>query len=112
MIFQFLYKYWKLKNTDTLIKYKINITKNLKALTHQSGNWSSVSNYYKIYHVDEIKTIKANKIYADNSNLSLNDINESINKLSIETNSLLEKSDKTSEFKLNQIKQLISESII
>jgi len=99
--------------SDTLYKIQDKYhKKNLKSLTHQSGNWMNVSNYYKnllSFH-NEIKMIKTNKIISDNPNISLNDINESINILSIETNSLLEKSDKkTIEFKLNQIKQLISE---
>tara|TARA_B100000900_G_scaffold150738_1_gene128089 strand:+ start:2308 stop:3786 length:1479 start_codon:yes stop_codon:yes gene_type:complete len=100
-------------SSDTLYKIQDKYhKKNLKALTHQSGNWRNVSNYYKnlLSFYDEIKIIKANKIISDNPNLSLNDINESINILSIETNSLLEKSDKkTIEIKINQIKQIISE---
>ena len=62
-----------LASTDTLYKIQDKYhKKNLKSLTHQSGNWSSVSNYYKnlLSFQNEIKMIKANKIYADNPNLS------------------------------------------
>ena len=45
-------------SSDTLYKIQDKYhKKNLKALTHQSGNWSSVSNYYKnlLSFYDEIK---------------------------------------------------------
>ena len=72
-------------NTDTLYKIQDKYYKsNLKTLTHQSGNWNTVSNYYK-----SLLTLQ-NKLNNINNVLEL----ETKNQFSFEISSLLETSKK------------------
>ena len=82
--------------SDTLYRIQDKYHKsNLKALTHQSGNWQVVSDYYKSILIFQKESQKLNveEIHKNNSNLELNDINEIINQLGFEIGSLLETSE-------------------
>tara|TARA_B100000945_G_scaffold254615_1_gene211749 strand:- start:95 stop:1531 length:1437 start_codon:yes stop_codon:yes gene_type:complete len=86
-----------LASSDTLYKIQDKYHKaNLEALTHQSGNWQVVSNYYnnllnlQITH----QKINAKKIVANNILLDLNEVNEITNQFGSEIGSLLETSNK------------------
>ena len=84
--------------SDTLYKLQDKYHKaNLEALTHQSGNWEAVSDYYfslldlqKAHQIFNTKEIVSN----DNS-LSLNEVNEASNQFGFVIGSLLETSDKS-----------------
>ena len=99
--------------SDTLYKIEDRSHKaNLEALTHQSGNWGAVSQYYldilklqKAHEQINIKDIIANK------SLDLNKTKEKINKFGFEITSLLETSDqKLVEAKLDTMTNLVSEN--
>ena len=71
-----------LASCDTLYKIQDKYHKaNLEALTHQSGNWKAVSDYYfsllALQKAHQQVNVKA--IVANNSSLSLNSVNESAN---------------------------------
>jgi len=101
-------------NSDTLYKIEDKYyKKNLKSLTHQSGNWKAVSDYFNdlIKFENEIKQINALNIINKNKNLSSNKINESIHQLTFESGSLLETSKKEIiEIKLNKINKLLNDN--
>jgi peptide/nickel transport system permease protein len=86
-----------LASSDTLYKVQDKYHKaNLEALTHQSGNWEAVSNYYSSL-LDLQKThqkIDAKAIVSQDPSLSLNLVNEAANQFGLEIGSLLETSDK------------------
>ncbi|MBT3621556.1 MAG: ABC transporter permease [Flavobacteriales bacterium] len=86
-----------LASSDTLYKVQDKYHKaNLEALTHQSGNWEAVSNYYSSL-LDLQKThqkIDAKAIVSQDPSLSLNLVNEAANQFGFEIGSLLETSDK------------------
>jgi peptide/nickel transport system permease protein len=87
-----------LASSDTLYKVQDKYHKaNLEALTHQSGNWESVSNYYSSLLVLQKahQKIDAKAIVANDSSLSLNSVNEAVNQFGFEIGSLLETSEKT-----------------
>ncbi len=99
-------------SSDTLYKVQDKYHKaNLKELTHQSGNWHAVSNYYNqllsIKKISEnINTKEITNIYPK---LSLNTVNEAKNQLGFEISSLLETSDKEIvDLKFDKINTLIS----
>ena len=101
--------------SDTLYKVQDKYHKaNLEALTHQSGDWQSVSDYYssllalqKAHHQINTKAIVAN-----NSSLSLNAVNESANQFGFEIGSLLETSDKNIvALKFEKMNSLLEENI-
>ena len=76
-----------LASSDTLYKIQDKYHKaNLKALTHQSGNWRIVSDYYKSILKFQTEALQLNveEIHKNNSNLELNDINEIINQIGFE----------------------------
>ena len=86
-----------LASSDTLYKIPDKYHKsNLKALTHQSGNWNEVSNYYNqlLNFEKEIQSINTKYILDQNLLLSANIVNESVNQLGFEISSLLETSEK------------------
>ena len=87
-----------LASSDTLYKVQDRYHKaNLEALTHQSGNWEAVSNYYSSLLVLQKahQKIDAKAIVANDSSLSLNSVNEAVNQFGFEIGSLLETSEKT-----------------
>ncbi|MAW21541.1 MAG: hypothetical protein CMD16_04000 [Flavobacteriales bacterium] len=82
-------------SSDTLYKVQDKYHKsNLEALTHQSGNWQAVSDYYNslLKLQDAHMQLNAKDIVANNQSLVLNDVNESINQFGFEVGSLLETS--------------------
>ena len=83
--------------SDTLYKVQDKYHKaNLEALTHQSGNWQVVSDYYSslLTLQKAHQQVDAKAIVANNASLSLNTVNESANQFGFEIGSLLETSDK------------------
>ena len=83
--------------SDTLYKVQDKYHKaNLEALTHQSGNWQAVSDYYSslLNFQKAHQQVDAKAIVANNPSLSLNTVNESANQFGFEIGSLLETSDK------------------
>ena len=84
-------------SSDTLYKIQDKYHKaNLEALTHQSGNWQVVSNYYnKLLNLQKThQKINAKNIVANNTLLDLNEVNEITNQFGSEIGSLLETSNK------------------
>ena len=84
-------------SSDTLYKIQDKYHKaNLDALTHQSGNWQVVSNYYnKLLNLQKThQKINAKNIVANNILLDLNEVNEITNQFGSEIGSLLETSNK------------------
>ena len=87
-----------LATSDTLYKLQDKYHKaNLEELTHQSGNWEAVSNYYSslldLQKAHQI--INAKEIVSNDTSLSLNTVNEAANQFGFEIGSLLETSDKS-----------------
>ena len=83
--------------SDTLYKVQDKYHKaNLEALTHQSGNWQAVSDYYSslliLQKAHQVINVKA--IVAKDTSLSLNSVNEQVNQFGFEIGSLLETSSK------------------
>lgn len=94
----FYFSITDLAASDTLYKVQDKYHKaNLEALTHQSGNWRVVSDYYSsLLNLQKAhQKIDAKKIVANDSSLSLNIVNEAANQFGFEIGSLLETSDKT-----------------
>ena len=86
-----------LASCDTLYKIQDKYHKaNLKELTHQSGNWQAVSDYYKqlLRLQKKSENVNAKQIVELNPNLSLNKVNEAINQFGFEIGSLLETAEK------------------
>ena len=84
--------------SDTLYKVQDKYHKaNLEALTHQSGNWEAVSEYYSsLLDLQKVhQQVDAKGIVAKDSLLSLNTVNEAANQFGFEIGSLLETSDET-----------------
>ena len=86
-----------LASSDTLYKIQDKYHKaNLEKLTHQSGNWQAVADYYnqllKLQKKSEY--VNAKQIVELNPNLSLNTVNEAINQFGFEIGSLLETAEK------------------
>ena len=82
-----------LASCDTLYKVQDKYHKaNLEALNHQSGNWEAVSDYYKKLLVlqKESQQLNAKHIVEEDTNLSLNTVNEARNQFGFEVGSLLE----------------------
>ena len=86
-----------LASCDTLYKIQDKYHKsNLEALTHQSGNWQTVSNYYNSLLIlqEAHQKINAKEIATKNISLDLNEVNEATNQFGSEIGSLLETSNK------------------
>lgn len=82
-----------LASSDTLYKIQDKYHKaNLEALTHQSGNWKAVSNYYNelLNLQKKQQKFNAKSIVSLDSTLDLNTVNEANNQLGFEVGSLLE----------------------
>ena len=103
-----------LASSDTLYKIQDKYHKaNLEALTHQSGNWQAVSEYYSSlltlqeqYHHVDIKAIASKDLTLD-----MNTINEAANQFGVEIGSLLETSNKELvEAKFDKMNILIKEN--
>ena len=94
----FYFSITDLAASDTLYKVQDKYHKaNLEALTHQSGNWEAVSEYY-LSLLDLQKAhqiIDAKEIVLNDTSLSLNTVNEAANQFGFEIGSLLETSDET-----------------
>jgi len=85
-----------LANSDTLYKIQDRYHKaTLEHLTHKSGDWQLVSDYYnELLNLKRIKEgLSAKNIHEENKNISLNTINEVVNQVGFEINNLLETSD-------------------
>ena len=86
-----------LASSDTLYKIQDKYHKsNLEELTHQSGNWQAVADYYKQLLILQKKSegVNAKQIIESNPNLSLNIVNEANNQFGFEISSLLETAKK------------------
>ena len=86
-----------LASSDTLYKIEDKYHKaNLEELTHQSGNWQAVSNYYNqlLELQKKAKEVNAKDIVEGDLDLSLNTVNEAINQFGFEVGSLLETAEK------------------
>jgi peptide/nickel transport system permease protein len=101
--------------SDTLYKVQDKYHKaNLEALTHQSGNWQAVSDYYSslLTLQKAHQQVDAKAIVANNPSLSLNAVNESANQFGFEIGSLLETSDKNIvALKFEKMNSLLEENI-
>jgi peptide/nickel transport system permease protein len=92
----FYFSITDLASCDTLYKVQDKYHKvNLEELTHQSGNWQAVSDYYSSLLQLQKSHLKINakEIVANNSTLDLNAVNEATNQFGFEIGSLLETSD-------------------
>ena len=93
----FYFSITDLASCDTLYKVQDKYhKKNLSKLTHESGNWISVSNYYKSLLELEKKweKIDINELARKDSLLDLNPINEAKNQFGIQIGKLLTTSNK------------------
>ena len=85
-----------LASSDTLYRIQDKYHQaNLKALTHNSGNWQAVSNYYlSLLELDKsYRKIDAKLIVEKDKTLDLNIVNEACNQFGSEIGNLLETSD-------------------
>ena len=93
----FYFSITDLAASDTLYKVQDKYHKaNLEALTHQSGNWEAVSEYYSsLLDLQKVhQQVDAKGIVSNDTSLSLNTVNEAANQFGFEIGSLLETSDK------------------
>lgn len=101
-----------LASSDTLYKVQDKYHKsNLEALTHQSGNWQVVSDYYNslLKLQKQHQGLNAKTIVEGDSSLSLNNVNETINQIGFEIGSLLETSEvELVSMKFDKINTLLS----
>jgi peptide/nickel transport system permease protein len=104
-----------LASSDTLYKVQDKYHKaNLEALTHQSGNWEAVSGYYSslLTLQKAHQQVNAKEIVANDTSLSLNSVNESVNQFGFEIGSLLETSEKNIvALKFEKMNSLLEENI-
>ena len=102
-----------LASSDTLYKIQDKYHKaNLEALTHQSGNWQVVSNYYNnLLKLEKAhQKINAKEIVSKDILLDLNEVNEAVNQFGSEIGSLLETSNKgLVEAKFDKMNNLIAD---
>jgi peptide/nickel transport system permease protein len=102
-----------LSSSDTLYRIQDKYHKaTLEHLTHQCGNWQSVSDYYKeLLNLQNIQErLNSKEIHNQNQNISLNTVNEVVNQVGFDINSLLETSeDELINLKLNKIDNKILE---
>ena len=92
----FYFSITDLASSDTLYKVQDKYHKvNLEELTHQSGNWQEVSDYYASLLQLQKSHLKINakEIVANDSTLDLNTVTEVTNQFGIEIGSLLETSN-------------------
>ena len=110
----FYFSIGDIASSDTLYKVQDKYHQaNLKALTHQCGNWKAVSEYYHALLQLQKKHQKLNikNIWERDTTKSMNDINETSNQFGFEIGSLLEtsKSD-ILDFKFNKMTSLIQKN--
>ena len=96
-----------LSSSDTLYRIQDKYHKStLEHLTHKSGSWQLVSDYYlELLNIQKIHlTLNSKEIFNSQQSLDLNTINEAVNQVGFEINSLLETSeDELMELALNKI---------
>ena len=83
-------------SSDTLYRVQDRYHKStLQHLTHKSGDWQLVSDYYNsLLHLKKIQErLRSKEIYESQQEISLNTINEAVNQVGFEINNLLETSD-------------------
>tara|TARA_B100000902_G_scaffold27463_1_gene33056 strand:+ start:2107 stop:3585 length:1479 start_codon:yes stop_codon:yes gene_type:complete len=101
-------------SSDTIYKIQDKYYKaNLKSLTHQSGNWRLVSEYYNnlLSLEKEIKKVKKDDVIKENTDISLNTVNEVIHQTTFEITSLLETSNPDIiKIKFQKINNLVSQN--
>ena len=100
---------------DTLYKIQDKYHKsNLEVLTHQSGNWDAVSEYYQqiLRLQKEHQKLNTKEIWERDTTQSLNNINEISNQFGFEIGSLLEtnKSD-ILDIKFNKMESLLDNNL-
>jgi len=81
-----------LSSSDTLYKVQDKYHKStLEHLTHKSGDWQLVSDYYlELLNLQKIHlTLNSKEIFKNQQKLDLNTINEVVNQVGFEINSLL-----------------------
>ena len=93
----FYFSVTDLASSDTLYRIQDKYhKKNLEALTHQSGNWRAVSDYYNalLKLQKSHQSIDIKSITAKDSSLNVNEVTEANNQFGVEIGSLLETSNK------------------
>jgi len=93
----FYFSVTDLASSDTLYKIQDKYhKKNLEALTHQSGNWRAVSDYYNaLLNLQKShQSIDIKSITAKDTTLNINEVTEANNQFGVEIGSLLETSNK------------------
>ena len=93
----FYFSVTDLASSDTLYRIQDKYhKKNLEALTHQSGNWRAVSDYYNaLLNLQKShQSINIKSITAKDSSLNVNEVTEANNQFGVEIGSLLETSNK------------------
>ena len=93
----FYFSITDLASSDTLYRIQDKYhKKNLEALTHQSGNWRAVSDYYNalLKLQKSHQSIDIKSITAKDSSLNVNEVTEANNQFGVEIGSLLETSNK------------------
>ena len=93
----FYFSVTDLASCDTLYRIQDKYhKKNLEALTHQSGNWQAVSDYYNalLKLQKSHQSINIKSITAKDSSLNINEVTEANNQFGVEIGSLLETSNK------------------
>ena len=117
----FYFSIGDISDSDTLYRVQDKYhKKNLEALTHQSGNWEAVSNYYhslqKLQKSSRNLELITNGLTFDETKISvdvLNDMSEAVNQLNFEIGSLLETSEKDIiENKFKKLNTLIEENTV
>lgn len=92
----FYFSVTDLASCDTLYRIQDKYhKKNLEALTHQSGNWQAVSDYYNalLKLQKSHQSINIKSITAKDSSLNINEVTEANNQFGVEIGSLLETSN-------------------
>jgi len=92
----FYFSVTDLASSDTLYKIQDKYhKKNLEALTHQSGNWQAVSDYYNalLKLQKSHQSIDIKSITAKDTTLNINEVTEANNQFGVEIGSLLETSN-------------------
>ena len=93
----FYFSVTDLASSDTLYKIQDKYhKKNLEALTHQSGNWQAVSDYYNaLLNLQKShQSIDIKSISEKDTTLNINEVTEAYNQFGVEIGSLLETSNK------------------
>ena len=92
----FYFSVSNLSTSDTLYRIQDKYHKaTLEHLTHKSGNWKKVSDYYKeLISLQKVHMkLNSKNIFESQTELELNTINEAVNQVGFEINNLLETSE-------------------